>query len=370
MVDFELKGIYKITNLVNGKNYVGSTSKCFRVRKREHFNDLRKNKHKNQYFQNAWNKYGEDNFSFDILEIVSDMSILLEREDFWILELDVINKEKGYNINPSATGGTQFAQEVYDKRSITFGNTMRQAMLYYEQVKINEIKLADVPKKFYKLVESKLNHVVWNKGLDSSQVDYSYLKGVKKTKSESFMNAREKVAKERLEKCEPVLIYDSNANFLMEFLNIKELSKWSKDNGHTLPLILANPNGRNGLSPYILQSANIGKVCNGKAPHYKGLIFRFKSSINEVNPLEPEQLLSKNHQAVNPNKKSITLILEDGIEKSFVSFAQCDIFLKTFIGCTSQRVKKGFKDIEGYNYYLKQARKEIDVFKSNQTSLI
>jgi group I intron endonuclease len=61
--------IYQIKNVVNNKIYVGSTQKeKFSRRKSEHLSELKHNKHKNQHLQNAWNKYGEETFIFEILE--------------------------------------------------------------------------------------------------------------------------------------------------------------------------------------------------------------------------------------------------------------------------------------------------------------
>ena len=60
-------GIYKITNLKNGKFYIGS-SKDIERRWWEHTNELDKNIHINKKLQNAWNFYGKDNFKFEIIE--------------------------------------------------------------------------------------------------------------------------------------------------------------------------------------------------------------------------------------------------------------------------------------------------------------
>ena len=59
-------GIYKITNTVNGKIYIGSAVDLSR-RKRDHFWSLRKGTHCNAYLQKSFNKYGENNFSFEVL---------------------------------------------------------------------------------------------------------------------------------------------------------------------------------------------------------------------------------------------------------------------------------------------------------------
>ena len=61
-------GIYFIENLVNGKLYVGQASNLSK-RKHAHFAELNRNRHRNKYLQNAFNKYGEGSFSFKIVLI-------------------------------------------------------------------------------------------------------------------------------------------------------------------------------------------------------------------------------------------------------------------------------------------------------------
>ena len=54
-------GIYKITNLVNGKIYIGSAIRIDR-RFKSHLSQLRGNYHINSHLQNAFNEYGIDNY--------------------------------------------------------------------------------------------------------------------------------------------------------------------------------------------------------------------------------------------------------------------------------------------------------------------
>lgn len=68
-------GVYKITNLVNNKIYIGS-SKSLRGRKATHFSSLLKNKHHSIYLQRAFNKYGINNFNFDIIIFCSIDNLL------------------------------------------------------------------------------------------------------------------------------------------------------------------------------------------------------------------------------------------------------------------------------------------------------
>lgn len=60
-VDLRRAGIYQITNIANGKRYIGS-SKNIWTRWKTHTLQLRKNEHHNLHLQRSWNKYGEDNF--------------------------------------------------------------------------------------------------------------------------------------------------------------------------------------------------------------------------------------------------------------------------------------------------------------------
>lgn len=47
--------------------------------------------------QSSWNKYGESNFKFEIIEECNE-SELMEREEFWIRELNSASNQFGYNV--------------------------------------------------------------------------------------------------------------------------------------------------------------------------------------------------------------------------------------------------------------------------------
>lgn len=92
-----ISGIYLITNLINFKVYVGSTLN-FRHRKAVHLHRLKnKSCDANKHLLAAWRKYGEENFSFEIIERIPK-NLLKEREDYWIVAYDALNPECGYNI--------------------------------------------------------------------------------------------------------------------------------------------------------------------------------------------------------------------------------------------------------------------------------
>ena len=75
-------GIYKITNTVNNKCYIGqSTNLIKRIQK--HIKTLLKGTNRNEHLQNAYNKYGTGNFTIEIIEECT-VENLDEREIFWI----------------------------------------------------------------------------------------------------------------------------------------------------------------------------------------------------------------------------------------------------------------------------------------------
>ncbi|SRR6266568_437934 len=107
-------GIYKITCTANKKIYIGSAVNL-QQRKKGHFSCLRRNEHVNKHLQNAWNKYGEQTFIFEVLEYVLPMS-LTAREQYWFKKLKPFDR-KGFNIAREAgsTLGYKYAPETIEK---------------------------------------------------------------------------------------------------------------------------------------------------------------------------------------------------------------------------------------------------------------
>lgn len=89
-------GIYKIENKVNGKIYIGSSIEIH-IRLMNHKYMLRANKHDNEYLQKSFNKYGENNFIFDIVELC-DSNKLIVKENFYIDKFLSNNLNLGYNL--------------------------------------------------------------------------------------------------------------------------------------------------------------------------------------------------------------------------------------------------------------------------------
>lgn len=92
-----MKGIiYKVTNKVNGKSYIGQTRYTLEFRWRQHLH-----KKDNVYFHNAIKKYGAENFSLEVLE-ECDVDKLNSREIFYIAKYNTF--ENGYNLTLGGDG--------------------------------------------------------------------------------------------------------------------------------------------------------------------------------------------------------------------------------------------------------------------------
>lgn len=88
-------GIYIIKNMENSKVYVGS-SRNIEGRFRVHKSRLRLNKHHAPHLQKSYN-LNPDKFDFQIIEIVNDLSILEQREQYWVDHFQSYKSEFGYN---------------------------------------------------------------------------------------------------------------------------------------------------------------------------------------------------------------------------------------------------------------------------------
>lgn len=126
-----MRGIYKITNAVNGKVYIGK-SENIHHRWKQHIRELNKNKHSNAYLQNAWNKYSQANFEFSIVYEALDNEDLDELEIKFISEYNSFNDEYGYNLT---SGGEGSKRAESTKEKISVGYRRNRSTLTFDDVR-------------------------------------------------------------------------------------------------------------------------------------------------------------------------------------------------------------------------------------------
>lgn len=134
-----MRGIYKITNKINNKVYIGESEDILR-RWKEHKEDLNNNSHHSYKLQNDWNEYGSDNFEFKIISVLDesistyiDKYILLIYEDNYIRQYNSV--ETGYNIECTL-------QEIFTDKKIIFSDKDKGILKKYTK-RINEKRIIE-----------------------------------------------------------------------------------------------------------------------------------------------------------------------------------------------------------------------------------
>lgn len=225
-------GIYCIKNKENGKMYIGSS---FNIEKRwaDHLYMLKENKHHSIHLQRAWNKYGIDNFSFEILELC-DISDLLVREqyyfDLYLKADEYINGisdyfvQHSYNICPLSIKG--FTGKQSRETILKILNSRGLSELYKIDINGNIIAIYDMINDtgdargpIWKSIKNKQTL----QGKDYGYIRASnYVEGYKPKKTEVW----NKGIKSPTHKGNNVYCYDIYGRFFKEFRTQKEAADY------------------------------------------------------------------------------------------------------------------------------------------------
>lgn len=116
--------IYKITNQLDNKMYIGKTTDTIENRWKIHIRDARKERCKKRHLYAAMNKYGIEQFTIEEVEYIQDLSQLNEREQYWIQYYDTYYN--GYN---ETLGGDGKIITDYKKLVNLFNQGMTQTQI-------------------------------------------------------------------------------------------------------------------------------------------------------------------------------------------------------------------------------------------------
>lgn len=210
-----LTGIYSITNIVNGKRYIGLAG-CLNDRYRYHKSDLNRGVERNPHLQLSYNKYGPENFKFELVNLCS-LKDLNDMEIYFIKAFDTTNRDKGYNITE---GGKRpkIAEESKIKMSIA--------------------------KKGIPLTEEHKNNVsIGLKNIFAAGKRVQWCTG-KKLSEEHKEKIRINTKLNTKHRCKKIKQYDLSGNYIKTFDSISDASQEvkyesNKKNRHTGTLVRA-----------------------------------------------------------------------------------------------------------------------------------
>jgi group I intron endonuclease len=131
-------GIYRVRNIVNNKFYIGSAV-YLAQRKDRHFSDLKLGRHDNDHLQRSYNKYGIENFIFEVLEYVDDLDMLLSIEQYYIDCYRTEDFKSVYNIREDASSNRGY-KESDDLRKKKSERTKGEKNPNYGKIMTDEYK--------------------------------------------------------------------------------------------------------------------------------------------------------------------------------------------------------------------------------------
>lgn len=235
-------GIYKITNKITNKFYIGSAVDI-KTRWSVHKRRLKTNSHDNEHLQNAWNKDGIQNFLFEIVELC-ERDILIQVEQKYLDQYRCWDREIGYNIakiagNTTGCFHTEESKELIKKNNKAATEEVRQKMKDYWSNPENRKYQSEKRKQY---LSSKQNR----DKLKSSLVEY-------------YKNNPDKK-----------LYGDKNPSYGLKFRN-KYVERVDPITGEIKEYQSVRDTKKDGYQP-----SSVGKVCRGELKTHRGYYWKFK----------------------------------------------------------------------------------------------
>lgn len=158
--------VYKIENEINGKIYIGITTKALSERIASHIHE------KKSHVQKALNKYGLQSFTISVIDSAESKKILCKKEQYWIQHYNS-KHPNGYNHTDGGDGLINPSKEVRDKISQTLqGHSATEGFTGHKHKEESKKQNGEKHKKIWSNLEyrkkqfkSRKGKTAWNKGL-------------------------------------------------------------------------------------------------------------------------------------------------------------------------------------------------------------
>lgn len=198
--------IYKITNLINQKVYIGQTIQSLTARWNQHIKNSRNTKNTLHLYESI-RKYGKELFKREIIDSAKTLDELNEKEIYWINFYNSLDPDKGYNNVEGGKANPMHNSRVIEKHL----NKMRSEQVR-AKISLSIKKLRD-EKGFSQETRNKIS--IKLKG-------NQHYKGKKRPQS-----AIDKTVKSHFKS---VYCIDLDGNVVKEFQSVKDAAIWWNTN--------------------------------------------------------------------------------------------------------------------------------------------
>ena len=238
----KIAGIYKITCIPKKKVYIGQSIDVYDRLFRQHRAALRRNAHENSHLQNAFNKYGEENFKFELIKSYK-IQYLDRFEKLYIRNYDALNKEKGFCFQSGGNSGfytpelpldQKLAMSSAKNKSGFYGVFLKPRPTFQGYVWIYQYRENKKQRELSSVNLLKLEEKVRERGLVWREID-------KKSASTSLKLNKKNISKYYLPKYKSSKLY--SAAKISRFVDIDLEELYEKAKSGKTPIELAEEYG-------------------------------------------------------------------------------------------------------------------------------
>jgi group I intron endonuclease len=236
--------IYLITNLINGRKYVGMDS-----------NNNPKYLGSGTLILQALKKYGRENFKKEILEYCNSIQEMEEKETYWICKLNALKDPLFYNLEDNRKRGTdpfqnkteEEKQAIYKKRGDKQKGISKVGNIKPKPPGFSEAQKERLKDKGPRGEESKLKQSISMKGKPQKQIIKNW-----------SQSSESKTLK-------PILQFDKDGNFIREWDSIRHAQEHFKKDSF----------GK--CSKYRNSGSHINNNLSGRTKTTHGFIWKYKN---------------------------------------------------------------------------------------------